>query len=113
MILWINPIGIKGWDTKLANDFILANTKIPTGGTSDNHVRFALLGRVKIAEEQGWWAGKTALRILEGTSPADIPVVTNKESKVYLNMELANRLGIRFPMELINEATLLEKMSDY
>ncbi len=112
MILWLNPIGIKGWNTKLANDFILANTKIPTGGTSDNHVRFALLGRVKIAEEQGWWAGKTALRILAGTSQADIPVTTNKESRVYLNMQLAKQLGIKFPMELIEKATFLENQPD-
>ncbi len=108
MILWTNPIGIKGWNSKLATDFILANTKIPTGGTSDSNMRFALLGKVKIAAEQGWWAGKTALRILAGTSPADIPITTNKESRLYLNMELAKRLGIKFPMELIEEATFLE-----
>lgn len=108
MILWTNPIGIKGWDSNLATDFILANTKIPTGGTSDSNMRFALLGRVKIAEEQGWWAGKTALRILKGTSPSDIPVTTNKESRLYLNMELAKRLRIKFPMELIENATFLD-----
>jgi ABC-type uncharacterized transport system substrate-binding protein len=70
-------------------------------------VRFALLGRVRIAEEQGWWSGKTALRILEGTEPADIPVVANKESKLYLNMELAKRMKIKFPMELVEEGTFL------
>ena len=108
MILWLNPIGITGWDSELAEEFILENTKIPTGATSDNNKRFAMVGIVKIAEEQGWWSGKTALRILDGKSPADIPVVTNKESRVYLNMPLAKRLGIKFPMELIEKATLLE-----
>ena len=108
MIIWTNPIGIKGWDTKLATEFIMANTKIPSGGTSDNNMRFALLGRVRIAEEQGWWSGKTALRIMEGTSPEDIPVTANKESRLYLNMELAKHLGIKFPMELIEKATFVK-----
>jgi ABC-type uncharacterized transport system substrate-binding protein len=108
MILWFNPVGITGWDSKLAEKFILENTKIPTGATADNNKRFALVGIVKIAEEQGWWAGKRALEILDGKSPEDIPVTTNKESRVYLNMELAKRLGIKFSMELIEKATFLE-----
>ncbi len=107
MILWFNPVGITGWDSKLAEKFILENTKIPTGATSDNNKRFALVGIVKIAEEQGWWAGKTALEILAGKSAADIPIVTNKESRVYLNMLLARRLGLKFPMGLIEKATFV------
>ncbi len=107
ILLWLNPIGIKGWDDKTAMDFILANTIIPTGGTSDNNVRYALLGRVKIAEEQGWWAGKAALKIINGTAPADIPPTTNKNSCLYLNMRLAKRMGIKFPVELIDQATFI------
>ena len=112
MIIWFNPIGIAGWDSEPAEKFILENTKIPTGATGDHNKRFAMIGIVKIAEEQGWWAGKTALRILEGKSPADIPVVTNKKSRVYLNMPLAKRLGIKFPMELIEKATFIENPGD-
>ncbi len=108
MIMWTNPVGMKGWDNVQALEYILENTKIPSAGTSDNIVRFALLGRVRIAAEQGWWSGKTALRILEGTDPADIQIVGNKGSRVFLNMELAKRLKIKFPMELIEEATFLE-----
>ncbi len=69
------------------------------------------IGRVKIAEEQGWWTGKTALRILDGTPPADIPVTTNKESKILLNIQLAKRLGITFPMELLEKATFIEEIT--
>ncbi len=108
MILWFNPVGITGWDGELAEKFILEATKIPTGATGDHNKRFALVGSVKIAEEQGWWAGKRALEILNGKSPEDIPVTTNKESRVYLNMGLAKRMGIKFPIELIEKATFLE-----
>ena len=112
MLLWLTCTETKGWDNKRAYDFILAKTKIPTGGTSDHQVSYTLLGNVKIAEEQGWWAGKTALKILGGTRPADIPITVNKESRVYLNMELAKKLGIKFPMDLIEKATFLERISD-
>jgi len=112
MLIWTNPIGIKGWDDDQAVAFILKHTKIPTGAVTDDNVRYAMIGRVKIAEEQGWWAGKTALRILNGTSPANIPVTTNKESRLFLNMQLANRLGIKFSMDLLEKATLVEELPD-
>jgi len=111
MIIWFSPVGITGWRQKQAIDFILEHTTIPTGGAGDHNVAYALLGMVKIAEEQGWWSGKTALRILNGTSPADIPVTTNKESKIFLNMQLAKRLGIKFPMTLLEKATFVEEMT--
>jgi len=109
MVLFFTPDGIDGWDPDLAEDFILKNTRVPSGGTGDHHIRYALLGQVRIAEEQGWWAGKTALRILNGTSPANIPVATNQQSRLYLNMELAKHLGIKFPMDLIQQATFIKE----
>ncbi len=107
MLMLLSPVGIKGWDPEEARAFIMENTTIPTGGTSDTDVQYALLGRVKIAEEQGWWAGKTALKILEGAEPASIPVATNRESRLFLNMELAKKMGIRFPVELVLEASFV------
>lgn len=108
LLLWLNPIGITAWVSAQAEGFILENSKIPTGATGDHNKRFSMIGIVKIAEEQSWWSGKTALIVLNGTSPADIPVTTNKESRVYLNMQLAKRLGIKFPMDLIEKATFIE-----
>ncbi|WP_022665567.1 ABC transporter substrate-binding protein [Desulfospira joergensenii] len=112
MLIWISPIGISGWNKKEAEEFILKNTKIVTGGVADNNISYALLGRTKIAEEQGWWAGKTALKILNGTPPSAIPLATNQHSKLYLNMELAKRLGILFPVELIQKAILIGEEID-
>jgi hypothetical protein len=109
MLIWFNPIGIDGWDSQQAQAYILANTTIPTGNTGDHTRHLVLVGEVKIAEEQGWWAGKTALKILAGTPPADIPVTTNKQSRIYINMALAKKLGIKFPLDLIQRATFLEE----
>jgi len=41
------------------------------------------------------------------SSPATVRV--NKESRVFLDMTLARKLGIRFPMELIERASFLEE----
>ncbi len=109
MLIILNPIGIRGWSPEEADDFILHNTKIPSGGISAGEMRYSLLGHVKIPEEQGWWSGKTALKILEGTSPAAIPIVTNKQTRLFLNPTLANAIGIHFPVQLLEEATLVQQ----
>jgi ABC-type uncharacterized transport system substrate-binding protein len=61
----------------------------------------------KIAEQQGWGAGQTVLRILGGTAPADIPIVSNQQSRLFLNMRLAQRLKIKFPIDLIRQTTFV------
>jgi len=108
MIIVLSPITIQGWRENLADSFIQENTVIPTGSIGDITVRYTLLGKVKIAEEQGWWAGNTALSILQGTPVKDIPATTNKNFRIFLNMKLANKLGIKFPVDLIEQATLLQ-----
>lgn len=112
MLIILNPVGIQGWSPEGAEEFILQNTKIPSGGLSDGEMRYCLLGHVKIAEEQGWWAGKTAIKVLEGTSPASIPVTSNKQSKLFINPRLANTIGIHFPVSLIEEATLVKNQGE-
>ncbi len=107
ILVWMTSVGLKGWNKKLAEQFVLEHTKIPSGCIGEHNLRFVLLGKVKIGAEQGWWLGTTALRVLDGTPPADIPLTTNKSSRLYLNMQLAKRLGIKFPMKLLNEATLI------
>lgn len=108
ILIIFNPVGIRGWNGDEVEAFLLENISIPTGAVGDSEVRFSLLGNVKIAEEQGWWAGKTALRILGGEIPQSIPVTRNKEATLYLNMGFANKLGIKFPVDLLERAIMLE-----
>lgn len=109
IIIWTAPTGMKDWNSEEALEFIYANTEVPTLGTSDDNVNYSTIGLVKIAEEQGWWSGKKALEILDGKTPAEIPVVTNKESRLYLNMRLVNKLKIKLPVELLEEATFIDE----
>ncbi|MGL1886653.1 MAG: hypothetical protein OCD76_09075 [Reichenbachiella sp.] len=106
MIIWQNPIGIEGWNEKEAIKFIQKHSKIPSSIENNTQVQYALIGSVGIAEERGWWSGITALKILKGTPPNEIPVVTNKQSHLMINMTLAKNLGIIFPTELLDSATL-------
>jgi ABC-type uncharacterized transport system substrate-binding protein len=84
--------------------FFLANTKVPTGTCYDFMAPFALLAFSKVAEEQGFWAAGTALKILDGTSPSSIPIVKNKEGSLIVNVKIAKALGVNVPFEVVRSA---------
>jgi len=109
MLLILSPIGIEGWNDEEAKAFIYRNTTIPTGAINPASLPYALLGRVKIPQEFGWWMGKTALRILDGEPLTNFPTTTNKRSKVYLNMDLARQMGVIFPMQMLQDATFWDQ----
>ena len=106
MLIIINAVGIRGWDPEEVDSFVLEHTSIPTGAIGDSEIRFALLGNVKIAEEQGWWAGTTAIKIIDGAAPSSIPITRNQRSRLYVNMPIAKALGITFPVTLLEQATM-------
>ncbi len=71
--------------------------------------KYVLASFAKDGFEQGEWAANTALEILIGKKPGEIPLTTNKKARVILNMKLAKKLDIKFPMELIERATFAEE----
>lgn len=75
-------------------DFVIRNSKIPSGTCYDFMSNVALIGVIKIAEEQGLWAADTALKILDGTSPSDIAIVENKRAKLFINKKMADAMGV-------------------
>jgi len=98
---------VKNFNHRDMIEFIEANTSIPTGSMQKFLIDYALITFSKIGEEQGEYAAKTALEILAGKSPQQIPIVSNKKAKIYLNMKLAKKLEVKFPMELIENAHLI------
>ena len=103
-LLIANTAGLEGWNEGAAAAFVTANTKVPTGATLEHMAPFAMLSFTKIPEEQGFYAATTALRILDGTSPKEIPVVKNKDGKLYVNLKIAGALGIEIPFEVLGSA---------
>ncbi len=81
-------------------EFAMKNSKIPSGTVYDFMARVALIGVIKIAEEQGIWAADTALSILDGTPPSEIEIVENKRAKLFINKKMADSMGVdlsKFP----------------
>lgn len=108
MLLIINNAGITGWNDAEAKNFVLANAKIPTGTTHDFVAPFVLVGYTKLADEQGEWAAGAAIQIMAGKSPMDIPVAENKKGQLFVNMPLAQKMGVNFPLEMLKAATVIK-----
>ncbi len=84
--------------------FVESRTKKPTGVSYDFMAGMALVTYAKVAEEQGAWAAGAAKKILNGASPASIPIVKNKEGKLIINARIAKTLGADIPFEVIEAA---------
>ncbi len=103
-----NNAGILDWDIAEAKAFAEENTKIPSGTIYTWMMPYALLGLAKVEEEQGEWAARAALRILDGTPPSEIPLAKNKKGRVILNLTIAEKLGIIFSPALLKNAEILD-----
>ena len=102
-----NNAGSDKWDEKEMKQFILNNSSIPTGSINDWMAPYSLLTLAKSGEEQGEWSAQTALAILGGKSPADIPLAENKRGQLIVNLDLADKLGIVFAPSLLKNAIIL------
>lgn len=109
ILLVRNNAGIRDWNNDEANTDVMKYTSIPTGTILQPMAPFVLIDYSKVNVEFGEYAVQAARAILSGTAPSDIPVSTNKKLQIYLNMRLAKKLHIVFPMELIEQATFVEE----
>lgn len=105
ILLIVSHEGLDRWSDEEALELTDAHTIIPTASTLSWMIPYCLLSYSKVPEEHGQWAANAALEILGGKSPEDIPVATNQKAGINLNMHLARKLDIVFPMELIEQAT--------
>ncbi len=85
-------------------NFVLTNTKVPTGTCYDFLAPLAFMAFSKLAEEQGTWSANTALKILDGTSPGAIPLAKNKEGALIINTKLAKTIGAQVPFAMLQSA---------
>jgi len=104
-----NFSGIDGWDDSEAIEHAANHSKIPSGTVSVRLQNMTLVAFPKLNEEFGEYAGTTVLSILEGNSPETMEIEKNKRSMVFLNMPLAQEMGIQFRQELIERANFVTK----
>lgn len=111
LIYFYDVYSVKGFDQDEMMDFAKEHIEIPTISTAFNLITMSLLGIPQTGEEHGIWAANAALKILAGTSPKDIPISRSRQGRLYLNMIMANKLGIKFPVELVDSSTLISEKS--
>jgi len=109
MLLLGNTTSVKDWKSADAKKLVNENSLIPSGNWDLWMAPYALMTFATKPEEQGAWAAKKAQEIMHGKNPSSIGVVQNKVANVILNMQLANRMGVKFPMGLVENAHLLDQ----
>ncbi|MFT6582558.1 MAG: ABC-type uncharacterized transport system substrate-binding protein [Alphaproteobacteria bacterium] len=96
--------GINNWDKfKVFSTLIGQSRKLSV----TNHawmMPYTLLGITKVPEEQGEWAGKVALKILEGAAPSSIPIVANSRRAIWLNDAILKVTSVSLPNHLKQKA---------
>lgn len=109
ILVMSNLRGIEGWNDEQAQAFIYDNSKIPIGTTQTWITqKFAMLGIIKLPEEQGQWAANIALRILGGEKVSSIPIAKAKKGKVLFNKKLADKLQLQMPKDLSGIAEIIQ-----
>lgn len=104
ILLLGNIVSIKGWDDKEAQRVVLSNTRIPTGCDLDFVAPYAFLAYTRVAQEQGRYAAQTALKIIDGTAPSEIPVTNNVEGDLIINLKVAKAGGFKVPNSMLRKA---------
>jgi ABC-type uncharacterized transport system substrate-binding protein len=95
---------IEDWDEKTALTYVKQHTDKLILTSYRKMMPLAMIGFVKIPEEQGEWAAKTAIAIHEGMPINRIPIIANRKWEVYENLLLLKLSGIKLPDVLRSKA---------
>lgn len=95
--------GIKDWDHDRAVAGVLKTTRKLSVTNHGWMMPYTILGMTKVSREQGEWAAKTALKILDGMSPTSIPIVPNSRRDIWINKEILKVTDVKFPSDLLRK----------
>ncbi|MCK5360261.1 MAG: hypothetical protein KAJ95_06515, partial [Gammaproteobacteria bacterium] len=87
--------GIENWDKEELLPFVRAHADKLIMTNYSWMMPLAMLGFIKLPEEQGRWAGKTAVAIHAGVPIQRIPIIANRKWEVYENASLLKLSGIK------------------
>lgn len=108
-IIYLQTKGaIRNWDHDEALGFIDQHIKVPSITCESFMMPYTVFGLTQHSKEQGVLAAEAAKMILEGTSPADIPVSRNQQTTVWINTRLARRIGFEPSENLLENATTVD-----
>jgi putative ABC transport system substrate-binding protein len=78
--------------------FVGDEGSVSKGGVATYGIDYYELGRT---------TGEIAVKILEGTLPAQIPVATGSGARLVVNVEAAAKQGLEFPADLLKDAKVV------
>ena len=99
---------IKDWDAARAKAFMLEHASMLTLTMDEWMTPFVMLGFTQVGREQGEYAAETALKILEGTPPKDIPIIANRQWNLFVNEALLAKASINIPRDLHQKGKKVE-----
>lgn len=103
-----NPAGIGNWDSASASNFIREHTNKLTVSYGLAMSKHAIMSMVNDPAEQGEWSAQVAKLILQGEKAGDIPIVSNRRWRMFINPTLASKVGIRLRESDIQNATRVD-----
>ena len=93
IIYVVTHAAVKDWDHAEAIRFIENHINVPVVTCEDFMMPYAVFGLTKVAREHGIGAASRAKKILQGSSPSEFPVTSNRLSTKWLNSSLAEKIG--------------------
>jgi ABC-type uncharacterized transport system substrate-binding protein len=103
-IILANKAGISDWDDEKARESVLEHASVFTLGHHEFMVNLNMFSMTKIPREQGEWAAKVAIEILDGANASDIPIIANRRWNIYANEVLLDKAGIKLPATIMRKA---------
>lgn len=105
MLIINNCAELADWNQPEAELFIRQNTKIPTASNNKYMDSMVLFSICKQFDEFALYAADTSLKILlDGIDVSEIPIVSNTQISITVNMTVAEKLGIVIPYALLKTA---------
>jgi len=96
--------GISDWNEDEMAMFAVEHATKLTVTSHDWMMPFSTIGFTKIPQEHGEWAAQTAIEILKGKSPSEIPIVANRDWDLWLNMAHLESTRITLPRKILRKA---------
>ena len=78
--------------------YVGADSMVNDGGLATYGINYTILGQE---------TAKMAAKVLNGTDPGTIPVMTMKDMDIYINQNTADQIGVTFPQSVLDKATVL------
>lgn len=98
-----NRHGIEDWNEENVIGEIVKTTRKLSVTNHGWMMPYTILGMTKVSREQGEWAGKTAVRILNGYKISKIPVVPNRQRDVWINSKILAVSGVKLPQGIMRK----------